>query len=174
MKLPEIVVVSSMWYFIKIIAFEFFTSTVSNIIVSKFFFFFENFFFIIFFIFTSFVGSSSTFIISSFFFSFSFSLICCSVAALNNWIVSIIRFFVFVKRSRRRRFLWKNRLINDWAWWSMSRIYSLWILAITFHRRLKYMIYSKRRHCFISLTVLFRRRSARIKTWEMSRSKERT
>ena len=70
-KLLEIVVVSSMWYFIKISAFEFFTSTTPNIIVSEFSFFFKNLFLTILFIFTSFVDFSSILIIflfSSFFF----------------------------------------------------------------------------------------------------------
>ena len=42
-KLFEIVVVSLIWYFMKISAFEFFMSTISNIIVSRFFFLWEFF-----------------------------------------------------------------------------------------------------------------------------------
>ena len=62
------------------------------------------------------------------FFLFS-SFICCSVAALSSWIVSIIRLFAFVKRFRRRWFFWKSHLINDWAWWLMSEIYLLWMIV---------------------------------------------
>ena len=85
---------------------------------------FKNFFFTILFIFTFSAGFSSTLIIFSFFFSF----ICCSAAALSSWIVSIIRSFAFAKRSRKRWFFRRNRFINDWLWWLMPKIYSLWMI----------------------------------------------
>ena len=56
-----------------------------------------------------------------------FSLIFCSVAALNNWIVSTIHFFAFVKCFRKHRFFRKNRFINNWIWWLISKVYFLWM-----------------------------------------------
>ena len=160
----------------KTFAFEFFTSTTSNIIISEFSFFFENSFSTISFIFTFFADFLLTFIIFLFFFSFSFSFICCSAVALNNWIVSIICSFAFVRRSRKRWFFQKKivSLRTESDDWYQKYILYKWWLAVALHQRLKYIIYLKRRHCFISLTAFFRRRSARIKTWKMPRSKERT
>ena len=92
----------------------------------RIFFLFRELFFIIFFIFIFFVDFLPTFIIFSFF--IFFSLICCSVAVLNSWIILTIHSFVFIRRFRKRRFFQKNYFINDWIWWLMSRVYSLWII----------------------------------------------
>ena len=117
-------VVSSMWCFADIRAFEFFTTRSSNIIYQEFSFFFSNFFFMssFIFIFADFSSTSIVFFFFSFFFS---SFIYCSVAALSRKIVSTICSFVFVKRFQRRRFFRWNRFIKDWVWWLMSKIYFL-------------------------------------------------
>ena len=81
-------VVSLMWCFTEIRAFEFFTARSSNIIYQKFSFFFLNFFFKSSFIFI-FVDFSSTFIV--FLFSFSFHSF---TAMLQHWAEKSFRQFV--------------------------------------------------------------------------------
>ena len=76
-------VVSLMWYFAEIRAFEFFTTKSSNIIYRKFSFFFSNFLFTNLFLFI-FADFSSAFIVFFFFFFFFIHLLqCCNIEQRN-------------------------------------------------------------------------------------------
>ena len=103
-KLFEIVVVLSMWYFIKVFAFEFFMSTSSNIIIFEFFFFFKNTFSKIF----SFSRSSSISrrcLSSFYFFSFFLHL---SAAAPLHWAIELFQQFVLLCYNHAPGFLGRN------------------------------------------------------------------
>ena len=96
---------------------------------TKIFFLFQNFFLndlFYFYVLRRILVDAYHFLIFFLFFSF----ICCSAVALNSWIISTTSFFVFVKRFRKRQFFRKNRFINDWIWWLMSRIYFSWMMII--------------------------------------------
>ena len=101
------------WYFAEIRAFKFFTTRSSNIIYRKFFSFSSNLFSRIFLCLFSLISYQY---LLYFFLFFFFLFIYCSVAVLNNEIILIIRFFVFVKRFRKKRIFRWNYFIIDWVW----------------------------------------------------------
>ena len=154
----------------KIFAFELFTLTTSNIIVSKFSFFFKNFFLTIFFL--HFLSTSRQRLSSfhSFFYSFITTSLYWTVELFWQFLLSL-SLNVFENVNFFKKIISSTTESDDWC---RKYILYKWWLTMTFHQRLKYILHSRWCHCFISLTILFRRRSARIKTWIMLRSKERT